>query len=259
MWGNPRSRSDLTLFSSLWHELRRARQPGKGKPLQNNTRAFLREGTMDDPKVIAVRLHSTDILRFHSDGSLEVTQSSWNSSVTTRDRLWNYGRVNVGYYNVPPVNGYRTFPSRVIMLWPRRGKNIGVAIGTDTGYVKIKPDGDVDMSTVTPHTVHYVKDSLTLRRKMAKMNKVIRLLAGYVKLKGGDDIDGWVTLRAWLEARLDVPLEEISLSPFPYYFQGNLLIPQLKQTLNNMRRDIAMREKCLAPYEVLSTESRTAA
>lgn len=51
--------------------------------LQNNTSAFRRGDT------IAVKLHRTDILTFHSDGKIVLDNDGW-TSVTTRKRMNDY-------------------------------------------------------------------------------------------------------------------------------------------------------------------------
>lgn len=78
----------------------KARFPKRGKPLQNNTRLYRRG------KDYAVRLHQTDVVTYHSDGSCTVYAGGWET-VTTADRIGRYSpismRSNGGtYYFVGP-------------------------------------------------------------------------------------------------------------------------------------------------------------
>lgn len=56
----------------------------RGRKLERNTYLERR-----DFFSIAIRLHGTDVLTFHEDGSIEVNTGGWNT-VTTRDRINRY-------------------------------------------------------------------------------------------------------------------------------------------------------------------------
>lgn len=66
-----------------------ARNPEAGKPLQNNTRLFKRG------EDYAVRLHSTDVVTIHADGSYTLDTGGWRT-VTTKDRINGYAPVRLG-------------------------------------------------------------------------------------------------------------------------------------------------------------------
>jgi hypothetical protein len=79
---------------------KKARFPKRGKPLQNNTRLYKRG------EDYAVRLHRTDVVTYHPDGSWTVNAGGWQT-VTTADRINRYSpismRSNGGtYYFVGP-------------------------------------------------------------------------------------------------------------------------------------------------------------
>ena len=60
-----------------------AKDPEKGKPLQNNTRLFKRG------EDFAVRLHETDVVTIHPDGTYTLNTGGWET-VTTKDRINAY-------------------------------------------------------------------------------------------------------------------------------------------------------------------------
>jgi len=71
----PRTYSEAALLLS------QARNARKGKPVANNTRLFRRSDSM-----IALRLHDTDVVEYHADGSLRLFTGGW-TTVTTKDRI----------------------------------------------------------------------------------------------------------------------------------------------------------------------------
>lgn len=255
-WGSAGSRWDLDSFARLHRELKSARSIINGKPLESNTRAFLREGTLDEPKVIAVRLHATDILRFHSDGSVEVTNCTWVSSATTKERLRGYGRMTVGYRKLPLHNGLKTYPERSLFVQAfNTAPAFPIGLGGRHSYIKFNANREVDMSTVNPLVVDGVRDAKKLRSLMKKMYALRAMLCGYAKLSSSDSVfeHGEDDPSHWFEDRLHTPLEEVSLSPFPRVklYRGDESIKAvLTKAINASRRSIAMREGCLENVEV---------
>jgi hypothetical protein len=65
-----------------------ARNKDAGKPLENNTRLMKRGDSY------AIRLHRTDIVLIHADGSYTLNTGGWNTR-TTKDRLNSYSPVKV--------------------------------------------------------------------------------------------------------------------------------------------------------------------
>lgn len=78
------------------------RSPRDGKPLQNNTRLYQRGSDY------AVRLHSTDVVTIHSDGTFSIRTGGWHTQ-TTSQRIRAYSPAQVGchkgeyYLYVPPL------------------------------------------------------------------------------------------------------------------------------------------------------------
>lgn len=96
--------------------LRSARSEANGKPVANNTRLFRRS---DD--TIALRLHATDVVLYHADGSMTLNTGGWYT-VTTKARIneaiaplvvwsnkgrWMLGRMGQSSEVVPFADGMR--------------------------------------------------------------------------------------------------------------------------------------------------------
>lgn len=86
--------------------MKSARNPGAGKPLENNTRLFDRgprpvlrkNGTprrkngqivYEDEPSFAVRLHGTDVVGIHPDGTFTISTGGWDTN-TTWNRIYSY-------------------------------------------------------------------------------------------------------------------------------------------------------------------------
>jgi hypothetical protein len=63
------------------------------RPLENNTRIERR-----DESTIAVKLHDTDIVKYHADGSITVTSGGWHT-LTTKDRINKYAGLRIWQAN----------------------------------------------------------------------------------------------------------------------------------------------------------------
>lgn len=72
------------------YESRIAHQSGKyeGVRLENNTRLVERDGGYDEPSY-AVKLHRTDVVTLHPDGSSEIKTGGWQT-LTTKNRINKY-------------------------------------------------------------------------------------------------------------------------------------------------------------------------
>jgi len=83
-----------------------ARFPEKGKPLENNTRLFKRGNDY------AIRLHKTDIVTHHSDGTCTLRTGGWYT-FTTKDRINKYSTAHVFQDNgLWYVSQNHTYPHR---------------------------------------------------------------------------------------------------------------------------------------------------
>lgn len=67
----------------------KARNPKKGKPLQNNTRLYEAEDDLGRP-CYEVWLHNTPVVTIYKDGTYKLQTGGW-ATVTTKDRLNTYG------------------------------------------------------------------------------------------------------------------------------------------------------------------------
>ncbi len=75
--------------------LSQARDAEKGKPIANNTRILPRTNASGNSDM-AIRLHATDVLTFHTDGTITLDSGGWRT-VTTKDRINRFlpGTLNV--------------------------------------------------------------------------------------------------------------------------------------------------------------------
>lgn len=85
----------------------KARDPGNGKPLANNTRLYQRGSDY------AVRYHYTDVVTVHPDGTYTLNTGGWET-VTTKQRLNQFGPAHV--YSAGKTGGYN-YP--VWCVWDR--------------------------------------------------------------------------------------------------------------------------------------------
>lgn len=105
------------------------------RKLQNNTYLELRGYGPAGKEPVAVRLHSTDVLTFHADGSIRVSTGGWDTS-TTRDRIDTY---------LP--SGWHVWSERGATIlgngvpWSSKGRVLDCAIVN--GTVTITPDGKI--------------------------------------------------------------------------------------------------------------------
>lgn len=101
-----------------------ARSPHAGKPLENNTRLFMRPSANGGKPSFAVQLHSTDILTFRPDGAVVYNTGGWET-LTTKDRMNGYGPANIwsdrgtwriGHEGVSAVfaDGCRIYRGRIV-------------------------------------------------------------------------------------------------------------------------------------------------
>jgi hypothetical protein len=242
----------VATFQSLYDLLKHARNPQKGKPQENNTWVVLREGTMVAPEVIAIKYHSTDILRFTKDGVIEVSQYSLCQSITTRQRLRDYANVCITNRMLPAVNGYKTKPDKALFL------SVGwtapfVAWGTSSRYIQVK-NGVIDTSTASPHVIDVISEPKKIRQAMMRLGRLSKLLQGYERLHGGNPFeDATSHLVNWLMSRYLVPVDESGLLPLPFIGNEGPKIA-VKSAMEYCRWEIARNEGWIGKQEVLTIE-----
>ncbi len=193
---------------------RSAKNLANGKPLQNNTRLML-HGPKEEPTCIAVKYHRTEIVRYYPDGSFEIA-TGWGS-ITTRERIRNYSGVVVCTMPLPSINRSRPSVERAMFLHYAHQE---VPFNSVGGYIRIDPSGHIDMSTVEPHRVTIISNLPEVNKKSRHMHRLKKLVLGYMKLRNSTDflISGEIPTDQWLYQRLDTPIEEVALSPFPRIF-----------------------------------------
>jgi hypothetical protein len=96
------------------------------RKLANNTYAQRRE--LHGDNVIAIRLHSTDILTFFRDGSVKVDTGGWQT-VTTKERLNRYLPDGIGITQ-----------DRRVWYWLKNGERVALFTEGDT----ISPEGNIN-------------------------------------------------------------------------------------------------------------------
>lgn len=219
-----------------------ARWPDQGKPLNNNTRIIL-DGTRDAPKRVRLRFHSTDILVWTPDSKIYVC-TGW-STVTTLARLSEYGDVQVYKRNHPTINGYAVNPDNGLYMhidrcWPVPFNGNLNFHGYNNYACFDVTTGEFDIDSIDAPCVECVTDPTALRRKMTKLGKVAKLALGYAKLAGDNPFNqGHIRIEDWLRERVDIPLEEIQLSPWPYIGDRTSPRAAFTRAMNSLRWSLA--------------------
>ncbi len=80
-------------FADAWYLYSKAKDKASGKPLGNNTRLVRVNET-----TLAVRLHGTNVVEIHNDGTYTLRSGGWRTA-TTKDRINKYSPANVSQRN----------------------------------------------------------------------------------------------------------------------------------------------------------------
>lgn len=233
-----------------------ARWPERGKPLNNNTRMIL-DGPREEPKQVRLRFHNTDIIVWRPNGDRYIC-TGWESQ-TTRERLHEYGGTSIHTKWLSALNGYAVTPERAtLMSLSYSGISVPFSGNASCGgyhdnYIRVKPGNEIDLSTVNPIQVRCVVEPEALRRRMKHIGKVAKLALGYAKLDGreGPFEKGTGNVSDWLLARMNTPLEEIQLSPFPFISPAQDPKTAFKQGMDAIRWTIAHKEGWLGVASLL--------
>ena len=106
------TKSRINSYEDAQVILETARNKDRGKPIANNTRVVC-NGTIPfkdgDRDILAIRLHSTDVVTYYPNGKIMIDSGGWRT-VTTKDRInqfspfhiWSdkqvwYASIPVGY------------------------------------------------------------------------------------------------------------------------------------------------------------------
>lgn len=259
-WGASSPR--LNSFEKLVEKARKARFKDKGYKIANNTCV-----RFEGEDTLIVRLHKTDILRFHRDGSTEIAVTSWATSPTTHNRLSNIGNVYVSTKTIPSVNGYKLeYPNQLFISSDYRGPSYAYNTNNSDWIIR-RPDGTFNEESITPHELTCITNPQALRKAMLHLGKIAKVLKGYAKLDGTDKTfeNGSVELRSWLMERYKTPLNKLELAPFPYFKFGqenkvfgkwvrSSVNSEIRNAIDSIRYEIARREGWLGKQKVLKLE-----
>ncbi len=166
------SYSDPQSYNQLNHYLSLGRNKDD-RPIANNTRVIRRS-----EHSIAIRLHETDILTFHSNGAIQFFTGGWKT-VTTKDRINRFAPSGISIYSEK-------------FLWYLKigdwqsGKRY---LFEDAMW--IDANGNVIDSELKPIPEHSPEAEKAKRKQLAKIDKFIRnglkrLAAGEISQSEGD-------------------------------------------------------------------------
>jgi hypothetical protein len=157
-------KGEIMDYTEAGNKLATARAADRGKPLQNNTRLFKRGDNY------AVRLHQTDVVTIHRDGSYTLDSGGW-LTVTTKDR----------------INGYA--PCQV---WSEKG--IWYVSYCDGRYLyadgmRLLANGKVEGAKTAEKSKAALKEQKQLRKDAAEYAKeyIRKLFAGEIPAPSGGD------------------------------------------------------------------------
>jgi hypothetical protein len=264
MWGGGATCPSLNTFGKLAEQAVRARSKIKGKKIANQTYArFAGEDT------IIVRLHKTDILKLHRDGSTDIAITDWATSPTTYSRLISIGDIVVRQRTIPAVNGYKLKnPNQTFISNGYRGQGPAYAYNTHVqGWIHRRADRTFDESTITPHTLDCIGNPKEMRKVMLHLGRVAKVLKGYAKIDGSENPywkpeSGGPNLSNWLLARYKTPLKDMDLAPYPVFMMGlenkvfgkwvkSNINSEIRNAMETIRYEIARREGWIGKHEVL--------
>lgn len=169
------SYSDPQSYRQLSHYLSCGKRKDKttDRPIANNTRVIRRS---DDS--IAIKLHNTDILTFHSNGAIQLFTGGWKT-VTTKDRMNRFLPSGIGVYSEKFI-WYLTIGD-----W-RNGKKY---LYEDMMW--IDANGNVIDQDLNPIPEHSPEAEKAKRKQLRKIDSFIRkglkrLAAGEITQSMGD-------------------------------------------------------------------------
>jgi hypothetical protein len=205
-WG-----SSISVYRHSYTDLARlfatARNKSAGKPLDHSTRIFERSND-----VLTIRHHSTDILRYHPDGSIEVN-TGWTSN-TTLERIRGYAGISVYTKRLPAINGFRPGIERTHVIRCKKTQKEYV-FNSRSGYIRFDAEGRIDPSTVDAIHVDAIADAKAVR--VARKQAGLLLKHIQVRVKLGVPLKNIYPSYAanWLSANLGRPIDTVDFSEAP--------------------------------------------
>ena len=218
-------------YAKLQALFAKARKPYAGKPIANNTRIH---GGYDS--VLAIRHHSTDILRYHPDGAVEIC-TGW-TTVSTMARLRAYSNSWIYSHQFTAVNGFRHDIKSSLVIRCDTGKWYPFR-GT-SGYIKIDKNGIIDPTTVEPLIAEMVADPQAVRAARKACGVLKRHHSLRVKL--GQKFSGQTHYsNYWLRSNLSKPLDAVDWAGAPEKLDIDFPLIELAQMLG-MTKELIIKE-----------------
>ena len=196
----------MMYYQDALETARSARWPTtKGKPIDNNTYVILDVDKNGEPEQVRLKYHSTDIIIWKPDGTWYFC-TGWES-ITTKQRLREYGGISIFQADLPSLNGYKVFPRRATYVSVPHTRRCVLFNGNAnpdgqhyySNYIRVKPGFEIDLTTVNPIRIDCIVEPEKLRRRMLHIGKIGKLLdrqppvyqpIGTVEAIGIDSCDG---------------------------------------------------------------------
>lgn len=143
--------------------------------------------------MIRVRHWYTDILKFYPDGSIDVATTHRCDSVSTRALIWEFANVSVGNERkLPKHEGRLPVDTSVMCI---RAKNGIFPFEGRAGYIRLRADHTVVLSTIKPVRLEYMhkkKEARALVSEFTKLQKRVKLFTSLgVNFVGTDNTFDW--------------------------------------------------------------------
>jgi hypothetical protein len=203
-------------YASCEAALKTARNRSNGKPIAGNLRIFERHNHL------AVQYYSTDIVRYYSDGSIEISTS--HTQYCTLDKIGRLTGKWVGTRALPLFNKRKPDPEKLHAV-------DGVVFSGVNGYLRFGPDGKVDTASVRGQNIAIITNSAAIRAARKKAKTICDQLVLRNKL----GVTGRHSLSfQWLQYNLDTPLDRINYDVYsdaphavydrasPHWFAGRI-------------------------------------
>jgi hypothetical protein len=199
-----------------------ARDPWRGKPLAHETRIH------QVGPALVIRHYSTDILCFFEDGTVDV-HTGWASNCT-KERLLDYANIRVSNHILPSTAGRRPSVDKMLCMTVNNQTAHFHAVAKG-GYVRIEPNGSINMDTVAPLEVTVITDATGLRVAENQMHRMAEQINARYKMLGFTD--NW-DIEGFLLQHLCTPLEEAMQDNAPACPIGSIKFPNIYQVAKRL-------------------------
>lgn len=207
------------------YETARCRQ--LGKPIANNTRIFKRES------YFALRFHGTDIVLLHKDGTVDIC-TTWKTQ-STLARICKYTSAWVCTERLPSYNQRRPNIDRYHFL---HVSDQQVCFSGVNDYIRINPNGRIDLNTVKAINVEVIIDKKLVRDASSKIKTILKQVLLRKKLGLVFEHRGW-DFTEWALRFINVPLNQINYDDAPIPSAGGKIFdPGLDRNLFRYARAV---------------------